>query len=412
MCAMLQRSAASSTLLNLRGVLAGAAANSSSSSSSSRQYATDLQTDVAHIGTSLTNVGMRAGPGGRSSVSGITATIFGATGFLGRYFAAALAKRGSQVVCPYRCDDLDIQHLRVMGDLGQVVTLPDFSARDDTFIRKAVAQSNVVINLIGEERETPRFGFEEVHVDIAQRIAQAAADSGVCERLIHVSCLGASPDSASRRLQTKAAGEEAVRQAFPSATILKPSVLVGTEDRMFNSFARLAMNLPYLPLTGRDAQVQPVYVRDVTEALEAILKDKGTIGKTYALAGPRTYTRQELVQLVYNTVREKNTSFYYPDTLALLAAKPREFLMRRGIAIPTHTMFTEDYIREAAEDNILQTSTADGTFADLGISPQRIDVGLPIEHVRHYRVGGYDVGTTSGTEASPTGAAASQATLN
>jgi hypothetical protein len=200
MCAMLQRSAASSTLLNLRGVLAGArtplaaalqgfalvlvkccrrppstctiacnvytrptwrqlvrcagvcagaAANNSSSSSSSRQYATDLQTDVAHIGTSLTNVGMRAGPGGRSSVrhflyctmhalppeghiwsmpdlphllqvSGITATIFGATGFLGRYFAAALAKRGSQVVCPYRCDDLDIQHLRVMGDLGQV----------------------------------------------------------------------------------------------------------------------------------------------------------------------------------------------------------------------------------------------------------------------------------------------------
>lgn len=129
-----------------------------------------------------------------------------------------------------------------------------------------------------------------------------------------------------------------MRQAFPSATILKPSVLVGTEDRMFNSFARLAMNLPYLPLTGRDAQVQvhcfaiynssllncvvdgqphnwshglvtcddrwaahappdlccvgpqPVYVRDVTEALEAILKDKGTIGKTYALAGPRTYT--------------------------------------------------------------------------------------------------------------------------
>lgn len=128
-------------------VLAGAAANGSSSSS--RQYATDLQTDVAHIGTSLTNVGIRAGPGGRSSVrhllycsmhalpderhaqsdarrfdllqiSGITATIFGATGFLGRYFAAALAKRGSQVVCPYRCDDLDIQHLRVMGDLGQV----------------------------------------------------------------------------------------------------------------------------------------------------------------------------------------------------------------------------------------------------------------------------------------------------
>lgn len=405
---MLRRSgtAGGGTLLVLRRALTGAVA-----AGNSRQYATDLQTEVAHIGTSLTNAGMRAGPGGRSSVSGITATIFGSTGFLGRYFAAALARRGSQIVCPYRCDDLDMQHLRVMGDLGQVVALPDFSARDDAFIRKAVAQSNVVINLIGEERETPRFKFEEVHVDIAQRIAQAAADSGVCERFIHVSCLGASPDAPSRRLQTKAAGEEAVRGAFPDATILKPAVLVGIEDRMFNSWAQLAMNLPFLPLSGGDSRIQPVYVRDVTEALEAVLKDKASIGKTYGLAGPRVYTRRELVELIYNTVREKYAGLHLPESLALLAAKPREFLLRRGIAIPSHTMFTEDYIKESVVDNVLNASTADGTFADLGINPQRIDVGLPIEHVRYYRVGGYDVGTTSGTEASPTGAAASQATL-
>jgi NADH dehydrogenase (ubiquinone) 1 alpha subcomplex subunit 9 len=401
---MLRRSgtAGLDTLVVLRRGLVGAAVTGNG-----MQYATSASSEVAHIGSSLTNAGLKAGPGRRSSISGVTATIFGSTGFLGRYVAAALARQGSQIICPYRCDDLDMQHLRIMGDLGQVVTLPDFSARDDDFIRKAVSQSNVVINLIGEERETPRFKFDEVHVDIAQRIAEAAADSGVCQRFIHVSCLGASADAPSYRLQTKAAGEEAVRKAFPAATVLKPSAMVGTEDRIFNTWAILAKNLPYMPLAGRDARLQPVYVRDVAEALLAVLKDKDSAGKTYSLAGPRIFTRQELVELIFATIREKQTYFHLPEAIAQLAAKPREFLLRRGIAIPSHTMFTEDYLKEAMVDNILSEAGDDLTFADLGISPQRIDIGLPIEHVRHFRVGGYDVGTTSGTEASPTGVATS-----
>jgi len=365
----------------------------------SRHFASEPHSAVANISSSLTNTGLRAGPGGRASISGVTATVFGATGFLGRYIVSALAEQGSQVVCPYRCDDLDMQHLRVMGDLGTMVHLPDFSARDDEFIRHAVSQSNVVINLIGSERETPRFKFQEVHVDIAQRIAQAAADSGVCERLIHTSCLGATLDAPSRRLQTKAEGDAKVLEAFPAATILKPAYMTGVEDRFLNMYTRLLMNMPFLPLVGGgDAKVQPVYVRDVAQAFMEVLKTKDSKGKTYNLAGPKTFTRREIVDLMYHTVRENNRAFFLPEPIALLLAKPREFLLKRGVAIPSLTMYSEDAIREQVADIILDPSDGLLTFSDLGMTPQRIDIGIPLEHVRYYRVGGYDVGTTSGTE--------------
>lgn len=337
-------------------------------------------------------------------MSGITATVFGSTGFLGRYVTAALARQGTRVICPYRCDDLDMQHLKVMGDLGQVVTLPDFSARDDAAIRSAVSQSNVVINLIGTERETLRFRFEEVHVDIAERIAQAAADSGVCDRFIHTSCLGASADSPSRRLRTKAEGEERVRSIIPGTTILRPAAMVGIEDYLFNPLVGLLKSLPLVPLVGGgDAKMQPVYVRDVTEAFMEVLKTKDSIGQTYSLAGPRVFTRQQMLELAYDTVRENYRGVYFPPSLALLLAKPREYLLAKGIPFPAMTMFTEDAIREAMVDCILDPLGSKGKrqqlgFADLGVTPQRIDIGLPIEHMRHYRVGGYDNGTTSGLE--------------
>jgi NADH dehydrogenase (ubiquinone) 1 alpha subcomplex subunit 9 len=102
-------------------------------------------------------------------VNGITATIFGCSGFMGRYVAQALGKMGSQVVFPYRCDTTDVQHLRTMGDLGMVVFLEDFNMRDDDQIKKAISQSNVVVNCIGADQETWNYSFEEVHVDFAQR---------------------------------------------------------------------------------------------------------------------------------------------------------------------------------------------------------------------------------------------------
>lgn len=379
-------SAASQTLLK-------AAYADFATPSSTRSYGLD----ATHLSAALENKGVRAGGGGRSSVSGITATVFGCTGFLGRYVVNGLARQGSQVVIPYRCDELDAQHLKTMGDLGQIVTFADFNVRDDALLRKAVSQSNVVINLMGIERETPRFRFEEVHIDVARRVAEAAKDSGVCERLVHVSCLGSSADAPSRRLRTKAAGEAAVREAFPEATIVRPAVMTGVEDRLFNEYARLAKLLPVL-LGGGEAKLQPVFVRDVADGIVQALKDRGTLGKDIDLAGPAVFTRKELLEITYETMREKYGGISVPNALLKLGAKPREWLLQKGVPIPTMTMYTEDYIDESAADVVLQPQPGVLTFADLGIEPQQVNHGVPIEHVRHYRVGGYEFGTEN-TEA-------------
>ena len=207
-----------------------------------------------------------AGKGGRSSVSGVTATVFGCSGFLGRYVSQALGRLGVRLVYPYRVDDTDVQHLRTMGDLGSIATLGGFDIRDEDQISRAIAKSSLVINLIGADRETWNYGFEEVHVDIPARIAKAVKENSGVQRFIHVSALGASPDAPSKRLRTKAAGEEVVRSELGDiATIFKLAHLTGNEDRLFNNYAKLAKALPALPMVdGGATRLQPVWVRDVT----------------------------------------------------------------------------------------------------------------------------------------------------
>ncbi|KAF6119780.1 hypothetical protein HJG60_010190 [Phyllostomus discolor] len=175
------------------------------------------------------------GKGGRSSVSGVVATVFGATGFLGRYVVNHLGRMGSQVIIPYRCDIYDTMHLRPMGDLGQIIFL-EWNGRNKDSIQRAVKHSNVVINLVGREWETKNFDFEDVFVKIPQTIAQVSKDAGV-ERFIHISHLNADIKSSSRYLRNKAVGEKEVRDAFPEAIIIKPSDIFGREDRFLNYFA-------------------------------------------------------------------------------------------------------------------------------------------------------------------------------
>lgn len=345
----------------------------------------------------VTSLGYKAGPGGRSSVSGITATVFGCTGFLGRYIVNALAKQGSQVVIPYRCDDNDMQHLRVMGDLGQVVRFKGFDLRSDDHIKSAISRSNVVINLLNLEKETPNFSFEDVHVDAAARIARHAAQNPTTELFWQGSCLAASEQSPSRRLRSLAEGERLVRQHFPDATIFKPAHMVGVEDRLFNTYAQLAKRLPLIPLIdGGRRRLQPVWVRDVADAMVSTLTSSASQGQTYHLAGPDILSTEEVVRLVYDVIRETYRVIHVPSSLAKVVAGPREWLLKRlPVPLPVPTMFTEDYIAEQAQDAVLPESGA-LTFADLDVQPpKKVTLGVPIEHVRHFRVGGYDLGTTS-----------------
>ncbi|XP_040834698.1 NADH dehydrogenase [ubiquinone] 1 alpha subcomplex subunit 9, mitochondrial [Ochotona curzoniae] len=266
----------------------------------SRSAVTALATSVCHgpARRLLHHALIPHGQGGRSSVSGLVATVFGATGFLGRYVVNHLGRMGSQVIVPYRCDMYDIMHLRPMGDLGQIIFL-EWNGRDKDSIRRAVQHSNVVINLVGREWETRNFDFEDVFVKIPQAIAQVSREAGV-ERFIHVSHLNADIKSPSRYLRNKAVGEKAVRDVFPEATIIKPSDIFGREDRFLNHFANIRWfgGVPLISL-GKKTVKQPVYVVDVSKGIVNAIKDADAKGKTFVFSGPSRYLLFDLVQYIY-----------------------------------------------------------------------------------------------------------------
>lgn len=162
---------------------------------------------------------------------------------------------------------------------------------DRHHLLKAVSRSNIVINMIGAQKETWNFSFRDVHVEIAKRIADATTKAPELERFIHVSAMGANSAAPSQRLRSKAEGDAVVKQICPSVTIIKPGYMIGIEDRFYNYVASLGKSLPFVPLIdGGSTRVQPVYVRDVADAMMQALKDKGTSGKTYTLAGPEIMT--------------------------------------------------------------------------------------------------------------------------
>lgn len=337
---------------------------------------------------------LKSGPGGRSSVSGITATVFGCTGFLARYLVNALGNSGSQMVLPYRCDDTDAQHLRLMGDLGQVVMLPSFSIRDEDMVARSISRSNLVINCVGAAQETWNYGFEEVHIEWPARLARAIKENGGVERVIHISSLGAEHDAPSRRMRTQAAGDDVIRDELGHlATIFKPAVMTGTEDKFFNSMAMLAKRLPAFPLIdGGHTRMQPVWVRDVAAAIMNSLKTYDSLGKTYHLAGPDVMTVAEQVAFVYATIRERNAALPLPSAVASLMARTWDWM---GTSTPIRgpTMFTSDYIQELKGDYVMPQGALG--FDALDVKPHKVTEGLPIEYLRHYRAGGYDFGTLS-----------------
>ncbi|KAK1166811.1 NADH dehydrogenase [ubiquinone] 1 alpha subcomplex subunit 9, mitochondrial-like [Acipenser oxyrinchus oxyrinchus] len=261
------------------------------------------------------------GKGGRSSFSGIAATVFGATGFLGRYVVNRLGRIGSQVVIPHRCDQYDVMYLRPMGDLGQIIFL-DWDARDKDSISRALAHSNVVINLVGREWETSNYRFEDTHVSIPKEIARAAKEAGI-EKFIHMSHLNADIRSSSKYLRTKAVGEEAVREEFPDAIIMKPSEIYGREDRFFNHFANMRWFGRAIPLIamGKKTVKQPVYVVDVAKAIVNAIKDPDSNGKTYALVGPNRYLLHDLVEYLYAVAHRPFVPYPLPRPLYHLAAR-------------------------------------------------------------------------------------------
>ncbi|GMH20436.1 hypothetical protein Nepgr_022277 [Nepenthes gracilis] len=344
--------------------------------------------DRPRYASTLTSKGaghiVRKGTGGRSSVSGIVATVFGATGFLGRYLVQQLAKMGSQVLVPFRGSEDSARHLKLMGDLGQIVPM-NYNPRDENSIKAAMAKANVVINLIGREYETRNYSFEEVNHHMAEQLAVISKEHGGIMRFIQVSCLGASPTSPSRFLRAKAAADEAILRVLPEASIMRPSTMIGIEDRILNRWASFVKKYSFLPLIGNGStKIQPVYVVDVAGAIVAALKDDGSsMGKVYELGGPEIFTVHQLAELMYDTIREWPHYVNVPFSIAKAIASPREILLHKvPFPLPTPDIFNLDAIHALTVDTIVSENAL--TFADLGIIPHKLK-GYPVEYLAVYR---------------------------
>jgi NADH dehydrogenase len=240
-------------------------------------------------------------------------TVFGGGGFIGRYVCEALLKTGARLRVAERYPR-KAWFLQPLGGVGQVSTIAADLSRPETFSR-AVEGADAVINLVG----TFKGNLDKVHVHGASKLAAAAGAAGA-KAFVHVSAIGSDPDSKSEYARTKGEGEQAVRSAYPGATIIRPSTVFGREDRFTNRFASMA-RFPLLPVIAPNTRFQPVFVRDLARAIAAAALDpKKHGGKTYELAGPEVFTMRELNGAIAELAGQSPELVDVPDFMASLIA--------------------------------------------------------------------------------------------
>lgn len=302
-------------------------------------------------------------------------TVFGGSGFIGRYVVERLAAEGWIIRVAVRRPSR-AKFLKPLGNIGQITPLC-VPLQDAEAVAAAVSGADAVVNLVGILFEGGRQRFQAVHAEGAGTVAAAAAAAGV-DSLVHISALGASADSPSAYARSKAAGEAAVRQAFPEAVILRPSVVFGPEDDFFNRFAEMTRFSPVLPLIGGGrTRFQPVYVGDVARAVVVALSDPNCRGKVYELGGPRVYSFKEILELLLETIGRKRKLVSLPFALARLQAAFLELLPQPPL--------TRDQVALLRNDNVVSPGAL--TLRDLGITPTAPEAVIPA-YLERFRPGG------------------------
>jgi len=318
-------------------------------------------------------------------------TVFGGNGFVGRHIVQRLAARGDRVRVACRDPEAAL-FLKPLGDPGQIVAVKaNVGAPGE--VERALAGGDAVVNCAGLLAPMGRNTFERVHVDGAANVARAAQAAGI-KALVHISALAADETAKSTYARTKAAGEAAVRAAYPGAVILRPSIILGPEDGFMNMFAAIARWSPVIPIigcpimpkfkmeSGQDTpwrfptfefcdfggtRFQPIFVGDVADAVLAGLQNPQTHGKLYELTGPRVYSFRELMELMLKSTGRKRMIVPYPIPVAFITAFFMEWLPGKPL--------TRDQVRLLKTDNVL--SGANPTISDLGITPSSIEAVLP-----------------------------------
>ena len=295
-------------------------------------------------------------------------TVFGGSGFLGRHVVRALARRDFRIRAAVRRPDLAI-HLQPLGRVGQIHAV-QANLRYPETIEPVVRDADVVINLVGILFERGRQTFDLVQSAGAGHVARAAAAAGA--RVVHVSAIGADPTSLSLYGRSKAAGETAVLEAAPSATIVRPSIVFGPEDDFFNRFGSMAQFSPFLPLIGGgETRFQPVFVADVAEAIARAAEGATRPGTIYELGGPEVRTFKQLMQYVLATTKRRRLLMPLPFGVAKLMAQLLQLMPK--------PLLTPDQVLLLHRDNVVSQAAIDAgrTLEGLGIDPTAVEVVVP-----------------------------------
>lgn len=308
-------------------------------------------------------------------------TIYGGSGFVGRYVARQMAQTGWRVRVAVRRPNEAI-FVRPYGVVGQVE--PVFcNIRDDASVAEVMQGADAVVNCVGILNESGKNKFDAIQAEGPGRIARIAAAQGI-SRMVHVSAIGADPKSDSDYSRTKAQGEKAVLEHMPGAVILRPSVIFGPEDNFFNRFAGMARLGPILPIAAGQTRFQPVYVDDVARAAV-----KGVTGEAapgiYELGGPEVLAMREIIARMLDVISRRRVVVNMPFWVARLMAFGFDMIQAVTLGLVSNGVLTRDQLRNLTRDNVVSEGALG--FDDLGISPLAMESVLP-EYLWRFRPAG------------------------
>lgn len=307
-------------------------------------------------------------------------TIYGGSGFVGRYIARRMAKAGWRVRVAVRRPN-EALFVKPYGAVGQVAPIL-CNIRDDASVASAMAGADAVVNCVGTFDKGGKNNFDAVQDEGAARVARLAREAGV-GRLVHLSAIGADTEGPSLYARSKGRGEQAILEHFPDAVILRPSVIFGPEDAFFNRFAGMTRFTPILPVVGADTKFQPVYVDDVAHAAQKAVTGDAAPG-IYELGGPEVATFRELMQEMLDVVHRRRAIANIPFWIARIMGSFFDLahvLTGRLIGMP----LTRDQVEQLRRDNVVSEG-AKG-FDDLGIAPTATEVIVP-EYLWRFRKDG------------------------
>ena len=303
------------------------------------------------------------------------ATIFGASGFIGRHLIRNLTEKDFRIIAATRSPYL-YGYLKPLGNPGQI-DLEKVNLFEEENLRTLIKNSDVVINLVGILYENKKQKFEDIHVKFPALLTKLCNEQNI-KKLVHISALGINETANSQYMQSKLKGEKNILNNFNRSVILRPSIIFGPEDKFFNQFAALAEFFPALPLIGGGlTYFQPIYVGDVVKSIVTILEKEEINNNIYELGGPQTFTFKELMEILLKQIKKKRFLVPIPFSFAKFQAKILQLLPK--------PLLTTDQVEMLKYDNIVTNKYP--TLKDLKISPKTLESVLP-DYIWRFRKGG------------------------